>query len=159
MKALLIIDVQEAYVGNRRDDAQYQRILSNINAAAVMFRQAHCPVIIVRDLSDGNDERFDTVRELIAEPSDFEILKVHNNSFWKTDLDRLLRSQGVDWVLLSGSAAEFCVTATYFGALENGYTAHLLKDGILAETREGLVSMEMVRPMLAKEELPALLKN
>jgi nicotinamidase-related amidase len=157
MKAIIIIDVQEAYVGHRRGEARYQEVLANINAVAALFRQAHCPVFVVRDLSEGNDDCFANVRELVVEPSDIEILKVYNNSFWKTDLDALLRSKGVDWVLLCGNAAEFCVTATYFGALEHGYATHLLKDGVLAETEEGLISMERVRPLLAVKEIAPLL--
>ena len=113
----------------------------------------------VRDLSEGSDERFVNVRELHTEPTDTEILKLHNNSFWKTELDDFLRSKGVDWVLLCGSAAEFCVTATYFGALEHGYETYILQNGVLAETETGLLSLEEVRPMLPMNDIPSLLKD
>lgn len=157
MKALIVIDVQEAFIGHRRAEPGYQAVFGNINAAAALFRQAGCPVFVVRDLSEGSDERFENVRELAVQPTDTQITKVYNNSFWKTDLDAMLQAQHVDWVLLCGNAAEFCVTATYFGALERDYTAMILKDGVLAETEEGLAALEKVRPMLAVEGLKAIL--
>lgn len=156
MKALVIIDVQEAFIGHRRNEQQYQDVFSTINAAAAQFRQAHCPVIVVRDLSEGSGEAFANVRELVVDPSDEEILKVYNNSFWKTELESILRRQSVDWLLLCGNAAEFCVSATYFGALERGFDTRLLRGGILAETEEGLACTQKVRPLLALNELPAL---
>ncbi len=157
MKAMIIIDVQEAFLANRREDAGYQKAMQTINEVSALFRRAELPVFIVRDLSEGSDDRFVNVRELHVEPSDIEILKVYNNSFWKTELDAMLRERNVDWVLLCGNAAEFCVTATYFGALENGYAAYLLKGGILAETEIGIPAMEQVRPMLTMEQLQGML--
>ncbi len=156
-KALLIIDIQEAYLAHRRADQDYRRVMETINAAAAQFRQANLPVFVVRDLSEGSGNEFRNVRELQAAPTDLEVLKVYNNAFWKTELDDMLRERNVDWVLLCGNAAEFCVTATYFGALENGYAAYLLKDGILAETETGLASLEQVRPLLTNEQLSGML--
>ncbi|MFH1512659.1 MAG: isochorismatase family protein [Bacillota bacterium] len=156
MKALIIIDVQEAFVGRRRKEAAYQKVMANINAAAEQFRQSDAPVIVVRDISEGNGSGYDNVLELVVEPTDIEVLKIYNNSFWKTDLDSMLRSMNVDKVLLCGNAAEFCVTATYFGAKERGYIPYILQDGVLAETEAGLAEMETVRPMLPKEKIPSL---
>ena len=159
MKALLIIDVQEAYIGERREDPRYHKIMANVNSASALFRRNHAPVFVVRDLSDGSDSRFDNVRELIVQDSDYEILKVHNNSFWKTDLDEILRSLSVDWLLLCGNAAEFCVDATYFGARERGYEPHILQGAVFAETEVGLAAMETVRPMFAQPDLQTLFKE
>jgi len=157
MKAILIIDVQEAFLGERHTDAQYQQTMAAINAAAAQFRRHRCPVIVVRDLSDGNDQSFDNVRELQTEPTDIRIEKMFNNSFWQTKLDEILKEQSVDWVLLCGNAAEFCVDATYFGAVERGYTAFLLQGGVLAATEEGMACIQKVRPLVSPDEIPSLL--
>ncbi len=156
MNALIIIDVQEAFVGHRREEAAYQKVMANINAAAAQFRKSGAPVVVVRDISEGNGRGYDNVLELVVEPTDIEVLKLHNNSFWKTELDAILRSMFVDKVLLCGSAAEFCVTATYFGAKERGYIPYILLNGVLAETEVGLAEMETVRPMLPIEMIPTL---
>jgi nicotinamidase-related amidase len=156
VKALLIIDVQEAYIGERREEPQYQTIMAGINSAAAQFRRNHAPVVVVRDLSAGDDGRFDNVRELIVKDSDYKILKLYNNSFWKTELDELFKSLSVDWLLLCGNAAEFCVDATYFGALERGYETYILRDAVFAETDIGLAAMEAVRPMFLQPDLQTL---
>ena len=156
MKALLIIDVQEAYIGDRRNEPQYQNTMSNINAAAAQFRRHRAPVVVVRHLSDGTDSRYDNVRELVVDASDYNIQKLHNNSFWKTNLDELLQSLSVDWLLLCGNAAEFCVDATYFGARERGYTPHILRNAVFAETDIGLAAMEASRPMFEQADIQSL---
>lgn len=157
MKAILVIDVQEAYLGDGREEPRYQQTMAAINAATAEFRRQQCPVIVVRDLSDGDGPIFDNVRELHTEPTDIRIEKRFNNSFWQTDLDTILKEKSVDWLLLCGNAAEFCVDATYFGALERGYTPFLLRGGLFAATKEGLACAEAVRPMLTLEETTALL--
>ncbi|MFO7539566.1 MAG: isochorismatase family protein, partial [Chloroflexota bacterium] len=52
------------------------------------------------------------------------------NAFWETELDALLQSDGVDFVVVSGYVAEFCVLSTGRGALERGYRSAILADGI-----------------------------
>jgi len=151
MKALLIIDVQEAYVGHRREPDPYRQVLATINAAAAQFRRSGDPVVVIRDLSDGDDPSFRVVRELAVTPSDYQIVKYYNNSFWKTNLDALLSSLHIKNLLLCGNAAEFCVDATYFGARERGYVPSILQGGVLAETVEGLAMFEKARPMLRSD--------
>lgn len=54
------------------------------------------------------------------------------SGFANTDLDLLLRSRGIDHVVLAGVRANTCVEATGRYAVELGYHATLIKDAIAA---------------------------
>ena len=69
--ALLIIDVQKAFIGHRRGEEAYDRTFDYINHTAFLFREKSMPVIVIRDLSDGDDENYDNVDELIIDRNNF----------------------------------------------------------------------------------------
>lgn len=153
MEALIIIDLQAAFVGHRLNEKEFEETIGTINGVSDMFRQAKRPVIVVRDVSAGDNVMYRNVKELSIHESDHEILKRQHNSFSGTELDTLLRTLDVDYVVLAGSAAEYCVMATYFGALERGYTTALLQNGVLSECEAGKVSMMKTKPLVSYETL------
>jgi len=143
MEALLIIDVQEAYVGHLRSDKHFLEAVDYMNTAADIFRSAGKPVIFVRHIVKGSEGPYRTIGELEMKEGDIEVLKRYNSSFWETDLDQILKEHGVKFLVLSGYAAEYCIAATFFGALERGYEPNLLQNGILAKTPEGLLAAQL----------------
>ncbi|HAS74273.1 MAG TPA: isochorismatase [Clostridiales bacterium UBA8960] len=157
--ALIIIDVQEAFIGNRRDEKTYAQTFEYINATADLFRKAGKPVIIVRDIEDGDGEDYKSVKELNVEVSDIEVLKKFTNSFWQTELEETIKKRDVDFVVLCGSAAEFCVLATYNGAIERGLNVAMLQHGIFAKHNEGLVDIYNNRALISYQVLSYLLNQ
>ena len=157
MEALIIIDMQEAYIGHKRNTGDFKEVVEYINYIASLFRKEGRPVIFVRDISEGEGEEFCTIPELIMAEEDHEILKSYNNSFWETGLDQLLKELKVEMLVLAGSAVEYCVTATYFGAKERGYETVLLQNGVLAETVEGYQAMIKTRPLIPYQPLKYIL--
>jgi len=155
--ALFIIDVQEAFIGHRKKEREYENTFEYINETAKLFREAGKPVIIVRDIEGGDDEQFQNVEELIVEDSDIEILKKFSNSFWKTNLEEILKEKNIDFVVLCGNAAEFCVLATYNGANERGFGAAMLQNGIFAEHPNGLIDIFNNRALISHEVISYIL--
>ncbi len=143
--ALLVIDIQEATVGHRRGTAAYEEALWTLNATADIFRAAGKPVVVIRDLSEGDSP---TVSDFKGAESDLEVLKSYNNAFWRTDLEALLKARGIDTLILCGSAAEYCVLATYNGAVERDFNAYYLQKGVLAEREAGLLDIFYNRPVV-----------
>lgn len=72
--ALLIIDVQKAFIGHRKEEKEYQDTFEYINETASLFRKAGKPVIVIRDIEGGNDDTFQNVEELITQDNDIEVL-------------------------------------------------------------------------------------
>ena len=157
MEALIIIDMQEGYIGHKRGTGDFQEVVEYINYIASMFRKEGRPVIFVRDISEGEGEEFCTIPELTMTEEDYEILKFYNNSFWETGLDKLLKELKVEMLILAGSAAEYCVTATYFGAKERGYEPVLLQNGVLSVIIEGYQAMMKTRPLISYQPLKYIL--
>lgn len=157
--ALLIIDVQEAFIGDRKGEKEYYNTFEYINETAELFRKANKPVIVIRDIEGGNDDTFQNVEELVTQDSDIEVLKVFSNSFWKTDLKKILKEKNVDFVVLCGNAAEYCVLATYNGAIERGFGAAMLQHGIFACHPSGLMDIYNNRSLISFEVISHMLRN
>lgn len=156
--ALIVIDVQEAYVGSKRGTDSFNNIMGHINYCMSLFRNAEQPIIVVRDFADGDGEEYRNIEELETESSDLSITKVFNNAFWKTNLEEMLKNLGVDFLVLCGNAAEYCVGATYNGAEERGFKTTLLQNGIFAAREENLLMHFYNRPLISYPVLEALLK-
>lgn len=157
--ALLIIDVQEAFIGHRKGEQEYHNTFEYINETAKLFRKSGKPVIIVRDIEGGNDESFQNVGNLIVQDSDTEVLKVYSNSFWKTDLEKILKEKNIDFVVLCGNAAEYCVLATYNGAIERDFGAAILQHGVFANHPNGLIDIYNNRALISFEVLSYILSS
>jgi len=157
--ALLIIDVQKAYIGHRRKERLYDMTFEYINETAKLFRESGRPVIIVRHIEEDDAEKYENADELESDESDIAIIKRYGNSFWKTDLEKILKDLDVDFVVLCGNAAEFCVLATYNGALERDFGAAMLQNGIFAASEIGLNDIAFNRPAVAYEVLEYIFKK
>lgn len=139
--ALLIIDVQEAFIGHLKKTRVFEETMMYINETSKLFREAHCPVFVIRDISEGHGEAYENVQALQVEKTDIEILKLENNAFWQTDLEARLKDLQIDYLILCGNAAEFCVLATYNGARERGFGASYLQNGVFAQSSVGLTDI------------------
>jgi len=130
----LVIDMQSVHLEGI-EKKHVDRACEYINYVANMVRSNGHVVIHIRDiegLTEENREAYDTIPEIHVEAADRTLTKEYSNSFWKTELEHILREQGVEFVVISGNAAEHCVLFTYNGALERGFSAVMLQNGILS---------------------------
>jgi nicotinamidase-related amidase len=111
---------------------------------------------VIRDLEEGDGDEYQVVKDLVVHETDIKIEKYHNNSFWKTSLEDDLKEKGSDTVVLCGNALEFCVTATYFGALERGFKVLLLQQGLFALEQKSLDILYTTRPLISYTALSTL---
>ena len=61
-------------------------------------------------------------------PDATQVFKSRNNGFVNTNLDLVLRSNGIDTVVFTGMATDGCVAATARGAEEHGYQCLVARD-------------------------------
>ena len=157
--ALLVIDMQKAFVEDKQNEINYETALWVINHTTKLFRTNDKPVIMIRDIEDGNGPEYGYIEALDVENSDIHVTKVFNNSFWKTNLEKILKEKNIDTVVIAGNALEHCVTATYFGAKERGFRVLLLQQGIVADLPESLKKLYDVRPLVSYSALAAMFKS
>lgn len=138
----LIIDMQNIHLQDV-EKKMVNRACEYINYVADMIRSTDHVVIHVQDIegmSDSNKDDFQTIPEIQVDDKDLIITKESSNSFWKTELEQILNEQGIDFIVIAGNAAEHCVLFTYNGALERGFKAVILQNGILSRHDDAIAS-------------------
>ena len=70
------------------------------------------------------------IPELEPQPGDFIVEKRRLGGFWKTELDMVLRSNGIESVVVTGTATSGCVYDTAMGAFAHDYYTVIAPDCI-----------------------------
>ncbi len=153
--ALLIVDMQRGCREDTPCKATFDNSVEYINEISQYFRKKNNPVVIIKDIEVGSPGsiEFDCVENLVVSDNDIIIHKQHCNSFWETELDEILKAEGVDCIIVSGFAAEHCVLFTYNGARERGYKVFLLQSGIAGFSEEEIKRIQLLRPVVNYQAL------
>lgn len=153
--ALLIVDMQRGCREATKCKTTFDQAIEYINEVSQYFRNKNYPVILVKDMEVGEigSKEFEFVDDVIISENDVVIHKNYCNAFWETELDQVLKKDGVDGVIVSGFAAEHCVLFTYNGAIERGYHTFLLQDGIAGFDEEEIKRIQLLRPVINYQAL------
>jgi nicotinamidase-related amidase len=138
-KALLIVDMQimpfiwKDYGG--KSIYGENRLIRDVGHLIEKARKADAPVYYILYTEEEGSPRamgeplWQVHPEIAPRETDRMIVKYHADSFLKTELDGLLRQDGVDTVVICGMQTEFCVDTTVKSAYSHGYHVVLVKDG------------------------------
>ncbi|MHB1567654.1 MAG: cysteine hydrolase family protein [Solirubrobacteraceae bacterium] len=85
--------------------------------------------------ADGSDGQ-QLIEELPAREGDLIVKKYRSSGFWGTNLDMLLRSNGIQSVVVSGCTTEGCVESTARDAMFNDYYVVIAEDCVASDDRE-----------------------
>ncbi|WP_343328382.1 isochorismatase family cysteine hydrolase [Polaribacter staleyi] len=140
--ALLIIDMQKAFLEGYCKSSM-ETVSPIINEAIHCFKEQGYPIILVQDVNEKEGaipgkKGFDVIACLDWNKVDYTIHKSSLNCFYNTDCNDILQKENIDTVFLSGFCADYCVLASYKGALDNGYTASILREGIAAGAQKDI---------------------
>lgn len=133
--ALLIIDVQVAMFEGE-DGAVYnaEKVLDNIYSILQKARSAGIPVVFVQHASEADkDYKKGTATWQIhpkITPLENETIveKSKCDSFYKTDLNEVLKKKGITNLVIVGMQTEFCLDTTCRRAFSMGYQNILVDD-------------------------------
>lgn len=163
--ALLIIDMQKAFVepGAALCIRQAKATVPDISQLADYLRSKGAKVIwVIRHYApDGSDmeiPRRKTLAEknllgilapestginsaqlaegLESDPSDTTIVKPRFSSFFGTGLDRMLRDDGIDTIILTGTTTPNCIRATAYDGISYDYRTIVVNDCCSSNTDE-----------------------
>jgi nicotinamidase-related amidase len=134
--ALVVMDVQNAWLP-LMDENDMKVAMPHINWAINLFRDNGFPVIRVyhTDAENGPEpgtDGFEFPETIAIRDDDPKIVKSYGNAFKRTELDRVLKEQGVNTVFLVGLSAVGCVLATYHGADDLDYRVFMVKHGLIS---------------------------
>jgi nicotinamidase-related amidase len=132
--ALLVIDVQQAACTGRWAMHDADGVVDRINGLAARARAAGVPVIFVQHAEEEGPFQFGAdgwqhYDRLDVEHDDIRVHKQASDSFLRTELDDLLKSRGIETLIICGMQSEYCVDSTVRGALARGYPVTLVADG------------------------------
>ena len=131
-RALLVIDVQQGLFQKSHPVYKADELLNNIICLAERAHQSGVPVYYIqhcdqRDLAQGSDG-WKLHPRLQPQDKDKLVFKQKSNSFEGTNLDELLRSNGIDSLVITGLVTHGCVKNGCLGALQLGYKVTLVRD-------------------------------
>ncbi|MDQ3897763.1 MAG: cysteine hydrolase [Actinomycetota bacterium] len=170
--ALINVDMQRCFVeGSPLAPPDGLALVERINRLARAGRQAgalvvHTRVWMTPDRSDvgvmgeivppflvdlyteGNDmaELHDA---LDVEPDDIILNKTRYGAFHGTDLEGILRSRGIDTVIITGIATNICCETTAREAAQHDFRVFFLSDGTATKEMNGVAAEELQRATLA----------
>lgn len=145
-KALLLIDVQEAFTDSkwgRRNNPDAEKKIQEILADC---RQARWTIIHIQHVSDSPDSVFYkhgsgfSIKAVVApQPNEKRILKSVNSAFIGTDLEQYLNEKQIKTVAIVGLTTPHCVSTTARMSGNLGYQTYLISDATAAfEMRDHL---------------------
>tara|TARA_B100000315_G_C14236020_1_gene433157 strand:- start:39 stop:608 length:570 start_codon:yes stop_codon:yes gene_type:complete len=157
--ALLIIDMQNDFVleGAPMQVQGGLGIIDNVKRVLQLFREKQFPVVhVIRSHDASGDDVEITRKDIFSKtpftvpgtsgievvdalqplPGEKVIEKKRMSGFFDTALDSMLRSLGVEAVVVVGVQTPNCVRATAFDAVAYNYETYLVEDATAAQTPE-----------------------
>jgi len=134
---------------------QSKGVIGNITKVVAATRQAGMPVMFIGQIyRQDNADVVPTITDLLLQglapppmarmiegtpgaqfvdelkpaPGDYVIWKRRSSAFYNSDLELLLRSQGIDTVIVTGAVTDGCVANTVRGARERDLHVIILSD-------------------------------
>ncbi|MCM3204823.1 cysteine hydrolase family protein [Paenibacillus illinoisensis] len=157
----LIVDMQESIVRGRVEQKGIDHACEYINHVADVLRSNDHVVVHVQDvegMEGSSPEEYRIISEVNVNEKDLTVTKESSNAFWQTELESVLKSHGVELVIISGFAAEECVLFTYNGAMERGFRPVMLQNGILSTHQEAVTSTYRDRNVISYPVVDYLIK-
>ncbi|WP_127539497.1 cysteine hydrolase family protein [Paenibacillus illinoisensis] len=157
----LIVDMQESVVRGRVEQKGIDYACEYINHVTDVLRSSDHVVVHVQDvegMEGSSPEEYRIISEVNVDEKDLTVTKESSNAFWQTELESILKSHGVELVIISGFAAEECVLFTYNGAMERGFRPVMLQNGILSTHQEAVTSTYRDRNVISYPVVDYLIK-
>lgn len=130
--ALLVIDVQRALCSGEYECFNIKRVIENINCLSANARDAGIPVIFIQheegDLLKHESEGWQLAEGLETSAQDLRVRKTTPDSFYQTNLQKLVPKEDFERLIICGLQTDYCVNATVRQAHERGYDVVLAAD-------------------------------
>ncbi len=132
--AVLVIDVQQGLCEGEGVAFDCPATIERINAVTHKARLTGVPVFFVQHESTCGYLEYGTPAWQLADavqalPSDIRVRKTTPDAFLRTNLEELLRTHGVQKLIVCGMHSEFCIETTVRRALALGFPVVLVADG------------------------------
>lgn len=138
-KALIVVDVQKAFEDKKWGKRNNPEAEENIAKLLGLWRENGWKVIFIQHLNENPQSVFHPTGEgfkikEIVRPLDDELVltKTVNSAFIGTDLEDILRTNGLNTVVVTGLTTQHCVSTTTRMSGNLGFKTYLVSDAIAA---------------------------
>jgi nicotinamidase-related amidase len=146
--ALLIVDLQMACFAEARPRLDRPGLVGRVNALAAAIRPRGVVIFIQHTEDDGDfvrgSEGWQLLPDLDRSAHDEIVEKSACDSFLETRLDSVLRSRGIDELVIVGCATDFCVDTTVRSAAARDYRVIVPSDGHTTGDRPHLSAAQVI---------------
>jgi nicotinamidase-related amidase len=118
-RSILVVHIQLVHLPNFLSDSP-----SYIRFRLKLQEMGHSALLPVLEGTWGAE----IIEPLKPKPGELAVIKRRSSAFWGTDLDMLLRSNGIQTVVMSGCTTEGCVESTARDAMFADYYVVVLED-------------------------------
>lgn len=175
--AMIVVDMQNDFVqeGAPIEIPRARAMVPRLNRLLDVCRAHQIPIIYIHHVIRGGDidagrlaDHHEAIRNnkailagtpnveiyegLKPHPGDLVVAKPRYSAFYGTDLEAILRSQGIDTLIISGTVTDVCCESTTRDAFSRDYKVIFLSDGTAATDRPdmgfGPVSAEEVQKVV-----------
>lgn len=136
-KALLLIDIQNDYFpGGNWELFEPDKAVQNARKALMAFRDMGLPVIHVQhvNLREGaafflpDTQGVEIHKALTPIPGESIVVKHAPNSFFKTELLKILQEKNISQLVVCGMMTHMCIDTTVRAAKDYGLSVQLIQD-------------------------------
>ncbi|MBZ2202281.1 MAG: cysteine hydrolase family protein [Liquorilactobacillus hordei] len=143
---LMIIDMQNGVCRSSEPLVNLTQVISGIKERIDIYRSQNKPVIFVqhndKDLVK-NGYNWKIIDDFKVASHDILIQKSHANSFYHTDLQKMLDKHGIRSIEICGAQVEFCVDTTIKMAHGLGYHLEMVR-GLTTTTPNQLMTAQQM---------------
>lgn len=146
-KALIVVDMLRDFL--EEDGALYcgekaRAIIPFVSETLENMRKEGAVIIFVRDAHKEDDVEFkrfpkhcvegtrgaEIIDSLKVEAGDYVIPKRHFSAFYETNLEEILKNEGVDELYLVGVCTSICIMETTRDLIDRDYKVYILRQGV-----------------------------
>lgn len=155
--ALMIVDMIDEFVTGKFGSPRAEATVPKIKELIAKARSENIPVVYLHDAHKEGDPEIDIwgehamdgtdaseiVTDLKPETDDLVIKKQVYSGFYKSDLENILRSKGIDTLIVTGVSTDICVQHNIADAFYSGFKTYVVTDGTAAidsDTHEGALN-------------------
>jgi len=148
--ALIVIDMQQGSFGPEMPRHDAAGLVTRLNRLARQIRTDGGAVIFVQHDGPPGDPHHPAepgwrlLPTLEIKPDDTVVHKTSCDAFLDTTLDAVLRESGIDRLIITGCATDYCVDTTVRSALARGWPTIVPSDGHTTVDRPHLSAMQII---------------
>ncbi|MBZ0306639.1 MAG: cysteine hydrolase [Anaerolineae bacterium] len=136
---LLNIDMQHFFVEGAPDGFQ---VMQRVNRLIASCRKANILVIhtshVFKPQVPNVEEAIALHKDLNVIPDDIIFDKYHFGAFYNSNLEEILRSRGLDTIIIAGIRTNVCCEVTTWEAISRGFSVFFLSDGTATKEMGGV---------------------